>query len=83
MACGGSAKNPAGRPLISSSLEAIDSVGGTLGSAGPTNNSNGCRTLRFEGAMRLDIADMASVLEENGTFEVAIPHEVGHAIGVG
>lgn len=80
--CGGSADNPAGRLLISSALEEIDGVGGVLGSAGPNNVWNACNTISFEGAMMFDIADIAQ-LENQGTFEGVILHEMGHVIGVG
>ncbi|CAN0337945.1 unnamed protein product, partial [Scytosiphon promiscuus] len=68
--------------LISSTLEGIDGVGGVLGSAGPTNVWNSCLTVSFEGAMTFDIDDIAS-LENQGTFEGVILHEMGHVIGVG
>ncbi|CAM9530751.1 unnamed protein product, partial [Laminaria digitata] len=80
--CGGSAQNPAGRLLISSTLEGIDGVGGVLGSAGPTNVWNSCPTVSFEGAMTFDIDDITD-LENQGTFEGVILHEMGHVIGVG
>lgn len=82
MPCGGSAEHPAGRLLISASLEPIDGVEGALGSAGPTNVWNECRTVSFKGAMQVDIADVA-ILEDRGTLEGVILHEMGHVIGVG
>ena len=80
--CGGSSDNPAGRLMISSTLEQIDGVGGVLGSAGPTNVWNSCLTVSFVGAMTFDIDDISD-LEAQGIFEGVILHEMGHVIGVG
>lgn len=82
MPCGGSADNPAGSLLISSTLETIDGVGNVLGSAGPSYVWTACPTISFIGAMRFDIDDIAT-MEEDGTFEGVILHEMGHVIGVG
>ncbi|CAM9658580.1 unnamed protein product, partial [Laminaria digitata] len=68
--------------LISSTLEGIDGVGGVLDPAGPTNVWNSCRTISFEGAMTFDIDDITD-LENQGTFEGVILHEMGHVIGIG
>eukprot|EP00904_Undaria_pinnatifida_P006370 jgi/Undpi1/2863/HiC_scaffold_14.g06240.m1 len=80
--CGGTVAYPAGRLLISATLEEIDGSGGTLGSAGPTSIWNACNTISLLGAMRFDIDDIAD-MEDNGTFEGVIQHEMGHVIGVG
>ena len=80
--CGGNSVNPAGRLLISATLEPIDGINGILGSAGPTRIWNDCRTISLEGAMRFDIADIAG-MEFRGIFEGVILHEMGHVIGVG
>ncbi|CAM9332643.1 unnamed protein product, partial [Laminaria digitata] len=80
--CGGTDDDPAGRLLISSTLETIDGVGGILGSAGPSRIWDSCRTISFVGAMRFDIDDIAS-MERDGIFEGVILHEMGHVIGVG
>ncbi|CAN0521053.1 unnamed protein product, partial [Laminaria digitata] len=80
--CGGNDDNPAGRLLISSTLETIDGVGGVLGSAGPSQIWTSCRTISLIGTMRFDIDDIAN-MEADGTFEGVILHEMGHVIGVG
>ena len=82
MPCGGSDEYPAGRLLISSTLEFIDGVGGTLGSAGPSRIWSACPTISLEGEMRFDIDDI-STLEAGGLFEGVILHEMGHVIGIG
>ena len=82
MPCGGTTELPAGRLLISSTLEEIDGVSGTLGEAGPDSVWRGCNTISAEGHMRFDIADITN-LEADGTFEGVILHEMGHVIGVG
>ncbi|CAM9902971.1 unnamed protein product, partial [Laminaria digitata] len=80
--CGGSSTVPAGRLLISATLEPIDGAGNTLGFAGPTRIWSLCRTISFEGAMTFDLDDIAS-MESQGIFEGVILHEMGHVIGVG
>ncbi|CAM9790169.1 unnamed protein product, partial [Laminaria digitata] len=80
--CGGSSTNPAGRLLISSTLEEIDGQGKVLGSAGPRNVWGSCRTISLTGTMRFDIDDITN-LENRGTLEGVILHEMGHVIGVG
>ncbi|CAM9592507.1 unnamed protein product, partial [Laminaria digitata] len=80
--CGGSNDNPAGRLLISSTLQEIDGPGNVLGSAGPSMIWSACRTISFLGTMRFDIDDIAN-LERDGIFEGVILHEMGHVIGVG
>eukprot|EP00904_Undaria_pinnatifida_P013074 jgi/Undpi1/8898/HiC_scaffold_25.g11360.m1 len=71
-----------GRLLISAALEEIDGVGGTLGSAGPTSVWTACKTISLLGAMRFDIDDIEN-MEDAGTFEGVIQHEMGHVIGIG
>ncbi|HVG44706.1 MAG TPA: leishmanolysin-related zinc metalloendopeptidase [Longimicrobium sp.] len=67
--------------MIFAGIEAIDGVGGILGSAGPCLfRSSG--SLPILGAMRFDAADMAN-MESNGTFEGVIRHEMGHVLGIG
>ena len=73
---------PAGRVHITATLEYIDGVGGTLGSAGRTSYWSACPTISAEGAMRFDIDDIAD-MEESDIFEGVILHEMGHVIGVG
>ncbi|CAM9148559.1 unnamed protein product, partial [Laminaria digitata] len=80
--CGGTTDFPGGRLLIESTLEEIDGVGMTLGSAGPGSVWNACNTISAEGSMRFDIADIDR-LEADGSFEGVILHEMGHVIGVG
>ena len=82
MPCGGNSVYPAGRILISATLEEIDGAGGTLGSAGRTLYWTSCPTISATGAMRFDIDDIDD-LEDNGTFEGVILHEMGHVIGLG
>lgn len=38
--------------------------------------------ISLKGAMNFDVDDIRS-LEENGTFESIILHEMGHVIGIG
>lgn len=80
--CGGSPESPAGRLLISSMLGIIDGAGGVLGSAGPSLIWIDCPSISLEGSMTLDIADIVS-LEEEGTLEGVVIHEMGHVIGIG
>ncbi len=67
--------------VIYVTFEAIDGVGGTLGSAGPcfVRNSNGIPVV---GRMRFDVADLAS-LESSGLLQSTILHEMGHVLGIG
>ncbi|CAN0069713.1 unnamed protein product, partial [Laminaria digitata] len=80
--CGGTSAYPAGRLLISATLEPIDGSGGVLGSAGPNSVWSCCNTISLEADMRFDIADISS-MEAAGIFEGVILHEMGHVIGVG
>eukprot|EP00904_Undaria_pinnatifida_P014023 jgi/Undpi1/9751/HiC_scaffold_27.g12207.m1 len=80
--CGGATNYPAGRLLITATLEEIDGEYGTLGSAGPTSIWTACPTISAVGVMRFDIADIAW-METEGLFEGVIQHEMGHVIGIG
>lgn len=80
--CGGAADYPAGRLLITSTLEEIDGVDGVLGFAGPSNVWGSCNTISAVGYMAFDIDDIDS-MEDAGVFETVILHEMGHVIGVG
>ena len=80
--CGGNDDYPAGRLLITATLEEIDGNGGTLGSAGPSSVWTACKTVSLLGAMTFDIDDIED-MEDNDTFEGVIQHEMGHVIGVG
>ena len=82
MPCGGTTEFPAGRLLISATLQEIDGFGGVLGFAGPTAVWRGCSTISAEGEMTFDIDDVSS-LEADGSFGGVILHEMGHVIGVG
>lgn len=80
--CGGNPTYPAGRLLISCMLKAIDGSGGTFGAAGPTDVWQTCPTISLLGVIMFDIADIED-MEDNGTFEGIVLHEMGHVIGVG
>lgn len=66
---------------IYATIEAIDGVGGVLGSAGPcyTRSSN---DLTVVGRMRFDSADMDN-MAANGSLGAVILHEMLHVIGIG
>ncbi|CBN74218.1 WSC domain protein [Ectocarpus siliculosus] len=72
----------AGELTITSTLEPIDGVYGTLGFAGPRGTYNDCRGISYSGEMTFDIDDIAE-MERQGTFEGVILHEMGHVIGTG
>lgn len=83
---------PASRGLsISADITAIDGVGATLGSAGPTdaiyhdNNPLGAptyaRLYASTGTMRFDSADV-HLLSDTAYFSVVL-HEMGHVLGIG
>ena len=80
--CGGTSVYPAGRLLISATLEPIDGINGILGSAGPDEVWTDCRSISLKGAMQFDIADIAG-MESSGIFKGVILHEMGHVIGIG
>lgn len=66
---------------IVASIEFIDGVGGTLGSASPTLLRSSS-LLPYQGEMRFDTADMAGMLS-NGILTRVILHEMGHVLGLG
>lgn len=67
--------------VIEVRLQAIDGVGGVLGSAGPRClRSGGGRPIN--GVMTFDTADNANMISR-GTFEAVILHEMGHVLGIG
>lgn len=74
--------NPAGELFITSTLQTIDGVEGTLGFAGPSGIYNSCMGISYSGDMTFDIDDI-SVMESQGIFEGVILHEMGHVLGVG
>ncbi len=61
---------------------AIDGVGGTLGSAGPTATWTSGSTYTYTGSMSFDSADLSN-MESNGTLQAVIEHEMGHVLGLG
>ena len=70
-------------PTITASGEAIDGVGGVLGSAGPTGAVfQGGYFLSTAGQMRFDIADLAN-LEASGALQSVFSHEMAHVLGFG
>lgn len=87
--CGGNSLYPAGRLLITSTLDEIDGFGDFLRFAGPTAVWNSCKmllfnfkTVSFLGFMEFDIADIGD-LEDYGMLEDLVLHEMGHVIGFG
>ena len=71
------------QPTITASGEAIDGVGGTLGSAGPNLITKRAGIwLSKEGQMSFDTADLAS-MEANGSLYSVILHEMAHVLGFG
>jgi len=68
---------------INASGQAIDGVGGVLGSAGPsTIVSQGGYVLATSGSMQFDTADL-NRLESNGALQNVILHEMAHVLGFG
>ncbi len=69
--------------FIEANVAPIDGAGGILGSAGPNQFVNdGSVFLASHGAMNFDSADIVN-LQNNGTLEDVILHEMGHVLGVG
>jgi hypothetical protein len=72
--------------LIEAEGSAIDGPGQILGQAGPTHirpqSAGTAAFLPAKGIMSFDTADLAE-MQENGTLEDVITHEMGHVIGVG
>ena len=64
----------------------IDGVGGILGQAGPTHlRPEGAGLAAFlpaKGKMTFDTADLKQ-MEQNGTLNDVITHEMGHVLGIG
>eukprot|EP00904_Undaria_pinnatifida_P005738 jgi/Undpi1/2294/HiC_scaffold_13.g05678.m1 len=79
--CGGTRNDPAGRLLISATQTAIDGVGNTLGSAGPSYVWIDCPGVTIEGEMDFDVDDLA--LMDKVELEFLYLHEIGHVIGFG
>lgn len=67
--------------VIFAEITAIDGPGSVLGSAGPCLVRTGDHA-PVAGLMRFDSADVAN-LENAGSFEAVILHEMGHVLGVG
>ncbi len=68
--------------LIFASVVPIDGVGKTLAQAGPAWIRGTTNDLTFIGCMQFDEADVAA-LEQQGTFNEVILHEMGHVLGFG
>ncbi len=72
--------------LILAQGAAIDGPGSILGQAGPTHlRPAGAGSVAFipaKGIMSFDTADLAQ-MEQNGTLNDVITHEMGHVIGIG
>jgi Leishmanolysin len=72
--------------LILAQATAIDGPGQVLGQAGPThlrpNAAGEAALLPAKGAMSFDSADLAA-MEEEGTLDDVIAHEMGHVLGIG
>lgn len=79
--CGGTRNDPAGRLLISATQTAIDGVGNTLSSAGPSYVWIDCPGVTIEGEMEFDVDDLA--LMDKVELEFLYLHEIGHVIGFG
>jgi hypothetical protein len=64
----------------------IDGPGHILGQAGPTHlrprNAGNAALIPAKGIMSFDTADLAQ-MEQNGTLNDVITHEMGHVIGIG
>ncbi len=67
--------------LIIAAVAEIDGVGETLGRAGFCSLREASQ-LPWLGAMEFDAADLDR-MEENGTLESVILHEMGHVLGIG
>ena len=72
--------------LITAEGAAIDGVGQILGQAGPTHlrpaNAAKAAFLPARGEMQFDTADLVD-MEQNGTLDDVIAHEMGHVLGIG
>jgi hypothetical protein len=67
---------------ICAKYASIDGNGRVLGYSGPTAFRSGRDGLPITGRMVLDTADLVS-MKGNGTFAMAILHEMGHMLGIG
>ncbi|WP_299146651.1 leishmanolysin-related zinc metalloendopeptidase [uncultured Tateyamaria sp.] len=67
---------------ITATLQGIDGVGGTLGSAGPREIRDDGSFLPSTGAMTFDVADAADQFAQ-GNWETIVLHEMLHAMGFG
>ena len=72
--------------LILAQGKAIDGVGKILGQAGPTHlrpaAAGNAAFLPAKGIMSFDTADLQK-MEQNGTLNDVITHEMGHVLGIG
>jgi hypothetical protein len=72
--------------LILAQGAAIDGPGSILGQAGPTHlrpaNAGNAAFIPAKGTMQFDTADLEE-MEQNGTLNDVITHEMGHVLGIG
>jgi hypothetical protein len=68
---------------INAKAEAMDGIGGVLGTAGPSSASfQGGYWLTGSGSMTFDSFDLAD-MEADGILNEVITHEIGHVLGIG
>jgi hypothetical protein len=68
---------------ITASVEPIDNLGGTLGSAGPTFGASHAGSFyATAGVMTFDSADVSDLIATS-RFDDVILHEMGHVLGIG
>jgi hypothetical protein len=67
--------------MIDAVLRPIDGVSGILGQAGPKEFRDGS-VIPYYGTMEFDVEDVAR-MEDSGTFEAVVLHEMGHVLGIG
>lgn len=68
---------------VAASGQAIDGIGGVLGSAGPTSGIfSGGYAYATDGVMQFDTADINNMISA-GSFTDVIRHEMAHTIGFG
>ncbi len=63
-------------------IDSIDGAGGVLGSAGPCLLRPAPDGRPLMGAMRFDVADMTTMMN-NGTIGMVVLHEMSHVLGIG